>query len=85
MFDKDRSKNRKEAQVQEEVSVVEAREASERQEFTARSVSYFGPGMQLSGDVTVAGAFAEVGDVAVLVVGEVPEEVVAYEVEAGGG
>jgi cytoskeletal protein CcmA (bactofilin family) len=54
MFDKDRSKNRKEAQVQEEVSVVEAREASERQEFTARSVSYFGPGMQLSGDVTVA-------------------------------
>lgn len=54
MFDKDRSKDRKENQAQEEVSVDEARETSARQEFAARCVSYFGPGMQLSGEVTVA-------------------------------
>ena len=54
MFDKDRSKDRKESQVQEEVSVDEARGTSGRQDFAARCVSYFGPGMQLSGDVTVA-------------------------------
>ena len=54
MFDKDRSKDRTESEAQEEVSVDEPRETSGRQDFAARCVSYFGPGMQLSGEVTIS-------------------------------
>ena len=54
MFDKDRSKNRIESEAQEEVSLDEAQETSGRQEFSPRCVSYFGPGLQLTGEVTVS-------------------------------
>ena len=50
MFDKERVIERKITEAQEEKSMDESRQTSERQDFSARCVSYFGPGMQLSGE-----------------------------------
>jgi cytoskeletal protein CcmA (bactofilin family) len=54
MFDKERVLERKETGAAEETCVDDPRQTPDRQEFSARCVSYFGPGMQLSGEVTVA-------------------------------
>jgi cytoskeletal protein CcmA (bactofilin family) len=54
MFDKEKPGNSAKDEVQEEVTPVKADANSEHPEFSARSVSYIGSGMQFSGEVTVS-------------------------------